>query len=84
MTVFAILSDAGNERAKGKILELFPAAFQIAPGQHAVSATGLTASQIAAQIGANGELGRFVVFAISSYWGYHNKELWEWLKVNSE
>jgi hypothetical protein len=32
----------------------------------------------------NGEIGSFVVLSVANYWGYHRKELWEWLKAKSE
>jgi hypothetical protein len=34
-------------------------------------------------LGANGEVGTFVVFSVAGYWGYHRSDLWEWLTLNS-
>src|SRR3954470_2754368 len=31
-----------------------------------------------------GQIGSFVVLSVANYWGYHRKELWEWLKAKSE
>jgi hypothetical protein len=61
----------------------FPKHFEITTGQYVVAAAGLTAERVAHQIGANGEVGQMVVFSIVGFFGYHRKDLWEWLQLNS-
>ena len=57
--------------------------FEFSPGQFVAAAPSITASQAAEKIGLNGGAGRFVVFSVSAHFGWHNKELWEWLTVNA-
>jgi hypothetical protein len=84
MATYAIIAPAADERLKAAIERLFPGRnFEFAPGQFvASSAAVLTAMQIGQQIGPSGEVGQFVVFSFVGHWGYHRKDLWEWLAVN--
>ncbi|AWC25434.1 hypothetical protein CO731_04931 [Aminobacter sp. MSH1] len=83
MTVFAIIAPEENEALTRKVEEHFPSHLEFSPGQFvASSTTGLTAGQAAELLGAEGQLGRFVVFTVAGHWGYHRKDLWEWLRAN--
>jgi len=85
MTTFAIIAPAGDARLQTAVAKLFPAKnFEIAPGQFVVSAAGLTASQVSANLGDDTKVGQYVVFAVAGYWGYHRKDLWEWLTANPD
>lgn len=84
MSIFAIIAPAGDARLTAAIDRVFPGRhLQFSPGQFVVSTTGLTSQQIAQSIGADGSVGKFVVFSVASHWGFHNKDLWEWLTVNA-
>jgi hypothetical protein len=84
MSIFAVIAPEHNPRLAAKIAELFPLRYQFAPGQYVVSAPGPTAQTVASQIDSTGQLvGKFVVFSVAGYWGYHDKPLWEWLTLNS-
>jgi hypothetical protein len=48
-----------------------------------VAEAGLTAHQVAQKIGIDGSAGQFAVFSIAGFFGYHRKDLWEWLTINS-
>ena len=48
-------------------------------GQYVAVKSNATSQQIANELGPNGEIGKFVVFTSGGHWGWHNKDLWEWL-----
>lgn len=83
MAAFAVLAPPENTLIAGAIQRRFPNNFNISPGQYVVAATGLTAQQVAEHIGIDGSAGQFAVFSIAGFFGYHRKDLWEWLTVNS-
>jgi hypothetical protein len=83
MTIFAIIAPGNDNRLTDAVQRVFPGKhFQIAPGQFVAVAPSLTAAQIAEQIGPNDKVGQYVVFSVAGYWGYHRKDLWEWLTAN--
>jgi hypothetical protein len=82
MTIFAIIAPSGTSQLTDAIRREFPTNFEFSPGQFVASASGLTAAQVTQRLGPNGEVGRFVVFSVAGYWGYHRKDLWEWLTAN--
>lgn len=82
MTIYAILSDHSNDNLKARVEEKFPTRYEISKGQQLVSAEGMTTEQVAEAIGKEGEHGRFIVMPVTTYWGWHNQNLWEWLKLN--
>jgi hypothetical protein len=83
MAAFAIMAPADNFLLPGIIANKFQKSHQIAPGQWVVAETGVTAQQVAERIGINGAAGKFVVFSTAGFFGYHDKNLWEWLTINS-
>jgi hypothetical protein len=83
MTVFAIIAPTFNPMLTTAVQRQFPNHLEFSPGQFVANTTGLTAMQVAQQLGPNGEVGQFVVFTVAGHWGYHRKDLWEWLSVNS-
>jgi hypothetical protein len=83
MTVFAIIAPEADARLKDAIQRDFTKNFEFSPGQFVASGSGLTAAQVAQKLGANGEVDKFVVFTVASHWGYHRKDLWEWMTANS-
>jgi hypothetical protein len=83
MASFAVLGTPDNQLLQGIIQHNFPRHFFIAQGQWVVAETGLTAQQVSEKIGLEGKAGQFVVFSIAGFFGYHRKDLWEWLTLNS-
>jgi hypothetical protein len=83
MTIFAIIAPAAHDALRQAVQRHFPKNLEFSPGQFVVAVEGMTAQQVTLQIGgADGANGKFVVFSIAAYWGYHDKILWEWLTVN--
>jgi hypothetical protein len=84
VTIFAIIAPAPSAALQSAIKRDFPNKnMEFAPGQFVVSASGLTAHQVSEKLGLDGAAGQFVVFSVASHFGYHRKDLWEWLSVNS-
>ena len=80
MALFAIIAPSDSVLLEVAIKREFPSDhFSIAPGQFAVSAPNVTTQEVAHKIGDRGEVGQFMVFPISNWWGWHRKDLWEWL-----
>jgi hypothetical protein len=83
MTIFAIIGPSNDHRLTNAVGHVFPGKyFEFAPGQFVASAPSLTAAQVSQQIGPDTQVGQYVVFSITGYWGYHRKDLWEWLTAN--
>jgi hypothetical protein len=84
MTTFAIIAPEGSEKLKSAVLAAFgDDSFEMAPGQFVVVARDMTSQQIAEKLGATGQVGRFIVFTSAGQYGWHRKDLWEWLAVKS-
>ncbi|WP_119390960.1 hypothetical protein [Taklimakanibacter lacteus] len=83
MTIFAVIGPPDNTALKSRVEAAFTRFLEFAPNQFVVSETGITATQAGEKIGTDNVAGLFVVFPVSNYFGYHKKELWEWMKVNS-
>jgi hypothetical protein len=84
MTLYAIIGPQADARLHDAVNRVFPGKnFEIAPGQFVASAPGLTAQQVALLLGDDNAVGRYVVFPFVNYWGFHRKDLWEWLTANA-
>ena len=83
MALYAIIAPQGRPELTAAVTTIFGAnCYEFSPGQFMVKSTDLTAQGITQAIGAgNGELGYIAVFSVANYWGYHNRELWEWLTI---
>ena len=54
---------------------------KVAPGQWLVSAN-LTPKELSDALDAsNGKFGKFIVVLIASYFGWHDKDMWDWLAL---
>jgi cyanate permease len=83
MAAFAIMAPVDNLILPGIIANKFPKHYTLAAGQWVVAETGVTAQQVAERIGISGAAGKFVVFSTAGFFGYYDKNLWEWLTINS-
>jgi hypothetical protein len=83
MAAFAIFGPPDNQLLQPAIERTFQRRFALYPGQWVVAETNATAEEIARRIGLEGRSGQFVVFSVAGYYGYHRKDLWEWLTINS-
>lgn len=84
MTIFAIIAPAPSLALEEAMKKVFPEAFlEFAPGQFVASAPNLTSQQVGEKLGPNGQVGQFVIFAVAGHWGFHRKDLWEWLAVRA-
>lgn len=84
MAIFAVIAPGHSPQLAIAIPAKFPKFFEFGPGQFVVAPTdGQTAQQVAQSLGVNGEVGQFVVFSVAGFFGFHRKDLWEWLTLNS-
>lgn len=81
MTVFAIIAPSFNEGLEQAVKSAFPERwYVIAPGQYLVSADRTTATQVMEKLRlSGGERGRAMVLRLTSYTGWHAKDMWEWI-----
>jgi hypothetical protein len=89
MAVFVIIGTGTPEQVQqladsvaSKFKERF---YHVAPGQYLVSADRVTAAQVADRLGApEGQIGRIAVFRVTTYGGWHAKDMWEWITAQAE
>ena len=80
MTTFAIIAQEENAGLTAAVQGVFARNFyKFGPGQFVVSTSQFTAQGVTTALGAeNGQHGSVVVFAVDTFWGYHDEELWTW------
>ena len=85
MAIFAVMSPGTNPALGIAVARHFSENFYVvAQGQYLVAAQNLTTKEITERLGAtSGELGQVIVLASSSYYGWHTKDVWEWIQVKS-
>jgi hypothetical protein len=84
MTIFAILAGDDDSRLNAAIERAFSNNYyKIADRQWLVASPDLTTRDVVQKLGAQDTLGKVLVVSVANYWGYHDRDLWEWLKVKS-
>ncbi|AWN47147.1 hypothetical protein DK419_13170 [Methylobacterium terrae] len=61
--------------------------YRLERGQWIVSAHGMTVMQVAKSLGIGEENAPnmlAIVVLIANYWGRHDRDLWEWMKIKLE
>lgn len=85
MTTYAIIAPGPSTELKLAMLRTFGGEhFEFSPGQYVGQSPHLTAQGVVNSLGGAGEVGQISVFTVSGYWGFHRKELWEWLAVHGD
>ncbi len=85
MAIFAVVGVAEPDYIHDRLTEHFPESFYVAGHRtFFVSTDSFTTRQIAEKVGLSGETGdvRGIVLLVTSYYGYHDRDLWEWIQVN--
>lgn len=86
MTVFAILETTENQALGERIQHEYPLDHvKVAVGQWLVSDVG-NAKTVSDRLGITGDANvrGTMILSISSYYGRHNTEIWEWIKSKME
>lgn len=80
-TLFAVMSDPGNQAIIHALTESFPDNhIQIRPGQWFIAGSG-TAKEISdkLKVTPSSESGTAVIVAVSGYYGRASSQIWEWV-----
>jgi len=85
MSIFVINAQNANPQLAAAIAQAYPDNFfTLAPDQWLVATDALT-KDIADKLNiTGGTQGRVAVFKIETYYGWHEKNLWEWLDLKSK
>ncbi|MFD3231612.1 hypothetical protein [Rahnella aceris] len=88
MTTFAISSSSKSDSLNVKLKELFGEEnfYQVDDVLRIIiSEKDVTAGDVFKKITEgkeiNDEYGRYVIFSVTSYFGYHDVNLWNWMKA---
>ena len=85
MAVFAIIRPNEHQELVSRIQAAFPKNYRLTGGQWLVSAN-MTAREVSERIGLEkgSSFGSTLVLRISSYYGLHSTDTWDWLKTAME
>ena len=85
MALFLAVSPEENEALTAAVEQVYPTSnFKVGPGQYFISAVRTTTTQVSERLGLpGGGRGRVLVVHVLNYTGWHSKNLWEWLAVQS-
>lgn len=85
MTVFAVMSQ--SEEIGGQITAIYPEdSYKVGYGQWLVSDSSATARAVSEKLGLvkGSPYSSTLVVGISSYYGLHSTEMWDWIKAKLE
>lgn len=84
MAVFAIIAQQTSAGLQSAVNQNFPTNYYLGGAQWLISTEPqLTPQDIATKLGSEkGAFGKVLVVTVSNYWGYHDANLWPWLKAN--
>jgi hypothetical protein len=85
MAIFVVMTVGDGVDLQSRIAKLYPNDhLHLTTGQWLVAAD-MTAKELSEKLGVvDGSAGRVLVAAISSYYGRHAANVWEWIKVKWE
>lgn len=87
MTIFAISSDTNSTQLKEKLKSIYGSEFLEVDSHLCLVSTdkAVTAEQVSKNISGENPLnpayGSYIVFSVSSYYGFHSKSVWEWMQA---
>lgn len=83
MAVYAIIAPAASGALTQAMARTFEGEhFEFSPGQFVAQSSNLTVQGVVNALGGSGEVGQIVVFTVSGFWGFHRKDLWDWLTAH--
>lgn len=84
MSVYLIAATQDKPELAAAIARVFPNDYMTLSGSQWAVSANVTANAIGASLDANeGRYGRFIIVPLSNYWGWHDKELWNWIALKS-
>lgn len=86
MFVFAVISNSRSEELQQKLSEVYAIAnFQLSETSWFVADTGVTPQEVCEKLNVKpGGISGVVVVRVSSYFGFAQSSIWDWLKVKTE
>lgn len=85
MRVYAIIAPGPNRALADAVARNFPGQnFDVYPGQHLVATTGLSLREVASLVGDEGQVGNYFILPFDHSWGWHRKDMWDWIKSRVE
>jgi hypothetical protein len=88
VSIFQILAEAPPNNFGEKISTKFPDnAYEVSNGANGtwfVYAPGKTSKDVLEELEASkGAAGKIIITSINSFFGWHNRDLWEWLAARN-
>lgn len=86
MAIYLLTTDAQYKRVfKERIAAHYVDNYYQVDDNTWLIASGETSQKVAETLDiSEGQLGTFLIVALSTYWGWHNKDVWEWIELNSK
>jgi hypothetical protein len=81
MAIYALVGSDSPTLLESAVKKHFPEHFQIGDGQWLVKAS-LTTKEVSDKVGDDGQTGMFITIPVTNFWGYHNVDTWEWIKLH--
>ncbi|EIC84028.1 hypothetical protein [Serratia sp. M24T3] len=85
MTTFAISTSDKNDKLNSKLISLYGTQNFLLVDDFlriVISDKDVTSEDVFKKLNHQGDVdGKLVIFAVNSYFGFHNKTTWEWLKA---
>ena len=80
MQVFAVFGMTDSAKIIRQAQEKYPNDHKpIDANSFLVAARGMTSQEVAESIGLDKERG--IVVAVTAYYGFHNRDIWEWMGI---
>ena len=82
MAVFVVISTLPNPTLKAKIQEAYPNDHYVLNDRTWLVSGDYISSQVSNNLRiSDGDMGQSAVFTIDGYYGWHEKQMWEWLSL---
>jgi hypothetical protein len=85
MNIFIAVPTESNPALRSRIESEFPSDSYALPNGEWLIAFGGTTKELSDRLGVSqGQCGAAVVLSVANYWGFADKNLWEWIAVKEK
>lgn len=88
MAVFVVLAEHPNKQLGQKVIEAFPNDHYVLDDRSWLVSANVISRKVSDLLEITsdedilaGKMGRAIVFAIDGYYGFHDKDIWEWINL---